>query len=142
MVWIIRLPCLNVLIRICVKNVRRRGIEPRPHPWKGRILTIRPTALLDRMEAIHLLNQYKYLNSTHLWYVLSYYTKYYKKPPEYVVTSDHNQSNRTHTLSLSKPHPPHPIKRYPNATGNSSSPPHPKIAYRATQSPIRVQIPF
>lgn len=27
------------------KTVRHRGIEPRPHPWKGRILTIRPMAL-------------------------------------------------------------------------------------------------
>ena len=25
-------------------DVRRRGIEPRPHPWEGWILTIRPTA--------------------------------------------------------------------------------------------------
>jgi hypothetical protein len=28
------------------KAVRHRGIEPRPHPWKGRILTIRPMALV------------------------------------------------------------------------------------------------
>ena len=27
------------------KTLRRRGIEPRPHPWKGWILTIRPTTL-------------------------------------------------------------------------------------------------
>ena len=26
------------------KPMRHRGIEPRPHPWKGRILTIRPMA--------------------------------------------------------------------------------------------------
>nr|CCA14320.1 AlNc14C3G427 [Albugo laibachii Nc14] len=29
--------------------MRRRGIEPRPHPWKGRILTIRPTALVMKI---------------------------------------------------------------------------------------------
>lgn len=47
------------------KGVRHRGIEPRPHPWKGRILTIRPMALPDFHLRAPSHNNHLILNANH-----------------------------------------------------------------------------
>lgn len=71
-------------------ELRRRGIEPRPHPWKGRILTIRPTALNIRRLVI----SYHMVISYHIIKALSIKSKIA------AWTSDSSKCSRRRALSV------------------------------------------